>query len=181
MCIALLRLFARLLRFKILCPQYRRLKQLARPFGCWIRTFGLDVAITNNADSVKPQGMKKVHTTDPSVLCWMRYPASWSPSKQDHHRGLAGHYGPWAHQCGCLRCTDHLGCDLNRHTWDWGLIWAHWKQRASCRPRLREWYSISANGISDPAKIKAKHDDVVLKQDDDWLHSAVVSMGTSTL
>jgi L-gulono-1,4-lactone dehydrogenase len=34
-----------------------------------------------------------------------------------------------------------------------------------------------AAGITDPVKFNAKHPEIVLKQDDDWFHSTVVSLG----
>jgi hypothetical protein len=165
--------------------------QEAKSTGKTVRAVGSghsfsNVAITYNSDSilVKPQGMKQVQITDPSVLL----PGGISTklvtvesgitiedlNKTLDIMGLAlTNMGAFDGQTisGAISTGTHgTGVSL-------GPIGSSVRAVLLVSESGAVYQIEPANGISDPAKFKNKHPDIVLKQNDDWFHSIVVSMG----
>jgi L-gulono-1,4-lactone dehydrogenase len=148
-----------------------------------------NVAITYDFDSilVKPQGMKKVQITDPSVLSpdissklvTIESGITIADLNQTlDNMGLAlTNMGAFDGQTlsGAISTGTHgTGVSL-------GPIGSSVRAVVLVSETGTVYQIEPVNGISDPEKFKNKHHDIVLKQDDDWFHSIVVSMGECTL
>ena len=169
--------------------------QEAKSAGKTVRAVGSghsfsNIAITYNSDSilVKPQSMKQVRITDSSVLL----PDAISSrlvtvesgitiadlNKTLDTMGLAlTNMGAFDGQTisGAISTGTHgTGVSL-------GPIGSSVRAVVLVSESSTVYQIEPTKGISDPAKFKNKNHDIVLKQDDDWFHSVVVSMGTSVL
>ena len=169
--------------------------QEAKSTGKTVRAVGSghsfsNVAITYNFDSVlvKPQGLKQVQITDPSVLL----PDAISSKLVTVESGITiadlnqrldtmgfalTNMGAFDGQTisGAISTSTHgTGVSL-------GPIGSSVRAVVLVSESGTVYQIEPTKGISDPAKFKNKNHDIVLKQDDDWFQSTVVSMGTPIL
>lgn len=169
--------------------------QEAKSTGKTVRAVGSghsfsNIAITYNSNSilVKPQGMKQVRITDLSVLL----PDAVSSKLVTVESGIIiadlnqtldtmglalTNMGAFDGQTisGAISTGTHgTGVSL-------GPIGSSVRAVVLVSESGTVYQIEPTKGISDPTKFKNKNRDIVLKQDDDWFHSIVVSMGTSVL
>lgn len=169
--------------------------QEAKSTGKTVRAVGSghsfsNIAITYNSNSilVKPQGMKQVRITNPSVLLPDAIPSKLVTVESGitiaalnqtlDTMGLAlTNMGAFDGQTisGAISTGTHgTGVSLGPIGSSVRAVVLVSESGTVCQIEPKK-------GISDPTKFKNKNHDIVLKQDDDWFHSIVVSMGTSVL